>query len=179
MQITAQFGKSQLKKSVYLQISLEKTFSLIEPLLSYDPVHFNLIKNDLVNWAGQNQEHHAFDEGSLNFVHSKTSREVLRIYDAIRLLECQLFPQKKGAACKALLAEVNNKIIRQEGALARLAQAPESVQKEAEARLSLLRMNAAKLNEELDYIAFCIAEVAKLALPPNTQLQPDGELLEA
>lgn len=179
MQITAQFGKSQLKKSVYLQISLEKTFSLIEPLLSYDPVHFNLIKNDLVNWAGQNQEHHAFDEGSLNFVHSKTSREVLRIYDAIRLLDCQLFPEKKGTACKALLAEVNNKIIRQEGALARLSQAPEAVQKEAEVRLSLLRMTAAKLNEELDYIAFCIAEVAKLTLPPNTQLQPGGELLEA
>lgn len=178
IEITAQFGKSQLKKNVYLQISLEKTFSLIEPLLAYDPVHFNLIKNDLVNWGGQNQEHHAFDEGSLNFVHSKTSKEVVRIYDAIRLLECQLFPIRKDSACKALLVEVNNRINRSEARLAQLALAPEAVQKDAEARLSLLRRRAAELTQELDYIAICIAEVAKLNLPPSIQVQPDGEILE-
>ncbi|PBQ09935.1 hypothetical protein CCL07_04385 [Pseudomonas congelans] len=175
--ITAQFGKSQLKKNVYLQVSLERTFSLIEPVLAYDPVHFNLIKNDLVNWAGQNQEHHAFDEGSLNFVHSKTSKEVVRIYDAIRLLECQLFPLKKDIACKALLVEVNDKIDQWVGKLAKLAQAPEGVQKDAETRLRLLRRRADELTQELAYIAVCLAEMAKLNLP-NGQIQPDDELLE-
>jgi DNA sulfur modification protein DndD len=178
MEVTAHFGKAQLKKNVYLQISLEKTFSLIEPLLAYDPVHFNLIKNDLVNWGGQNQEHHAFDEGSLNFVHSKTSKEVVRIYDAIRLLECQLFPAKKDTSCKALLVEVNNMINRSEAKLAALYRAPEAVQKDAETRLNRLRRRAAELTQELDYIATCIAEVAKLNLPPSIQVQPDSELLE-
>src|SRR5690606_14882439 len=175
--ITAQFGKSQLKKNVYLQVSLERTFSLIEPVLAYDPAHFNLIKNDLVNWAGQNQEHHAFDEGSLNFVHSKTSKEVVRIYDAIRLLECQLFPLKKDIACKALLVEVNDKIDQWVGKLAKLAQAPEAVQKDAEARLRLLRVRADELTQELAYIAVCLSEMAKLNLP-NGKMQPDDELLE-
>src|SRR5699024_1824591 len=108
--ITAQFGKSQLKKNIYLQISLETTFALVEPRFAYDSTHFNLIKRDLVNWGGQNQEHHAFDEGSLNFVHSKTSKEVVRIYDAIRLLECQLFPAKKQVSCKNLLDDLAVKI---------------------------------------------------------------------
>lgn len=175
--VTAQFGKSQLKKNVYLQVSLERTFSLIEPVLTYDPVHFNLIKNDLVNWAGQNQEHHAFDEGSLNFVHSKTSKEVVRIYDAIRLLECQLFPLKKDIACKVLLAEVNDKIDQWTGRLAKLSQAPEGVQRDAEERLSLLRRRAEELTQELAYIAVCLAAVTKLKLP-NEQIQPDDMLLE-
>ena len=65
--VTANFNKSQLKKSMYLQVSLEHTFSLVEPFIDYDLSYFNFIKNDLVNWGGQNQEHHAFDEGSLNF----------------------------------------------------------------------------------------------------------------
>ena len=156
--ITAQFGKSHLKKNAYLQISLERTFSLIEPLLAYDPRHFSLIKNDLVNWAGQNQEHHAFDEGSLNFVHSKTSKEVVRIYDAIRLLECQLFPLKKDITCKALLVEVENRIDQWITNIAKLAQAPENVQKEAEARLALLRSRADEITQELEYLAVCLAE---------------------
>lgn len=176
--ITAQFGKSQLKKNVYLQVSLERTFPLIEPLLAYDPVHFNLIKNDLVNWAGQNQEHHAFDEGSLNFVHSKTSKEVVRVYDAIRLLECQLFPLKKNIACKVFLVEVNNKIDQWVAKLAKLAQAPEDVKKDAEARLRLLRRRADELTQELAYIAVCLAEMARLNLLPSGQMHPDDELLE-
>lgn len=176
--ITARFGRSQLKKNAYLQISLEKTFSLIEPFLAYDPAHFNLIKNDLVNWAGQNQEHHAFDDGSLNFVHSKTSKEVVRIYDAIRLLECQLFPLKKDTTCKALLVEIDEMIARGEAKLARLAQAPEAVQQEAEARLRLLRKRRDELTQELAYIAVCLPEMAKLNLPPNGLLQLGHERLE-
>src|SRR5690606_4463816 len=108
--VTANFTKSQLKKSMYLQVSPEHTFSLVEPFIDYDPPYFNFIKHDLLNWGGQNQAQHAFDEGSLNFVHSKTSSEVLRIYDAIRFLECQLFPKRKKESGERYLAEVKEKI---------------------------------------------------------------------
>lgn len=160
--LTAQFGKSQLKKSAYLQISLEKTFSMIEPYLAYDLKHFNLIKNDLVNWSGQNQEHHAFDEGSLNFVHSKTSKEVTNIYDAIRFLECQLFPKKKQESCEAFLEEVKNKIDAWVLKISKLDKAPVQKQQEAQHRLFRLRKRGEELSEELVYIAQCLANTAKL-----------------
>lgn len=167
--VTAQFSKSQLKKNAYLQISLEKTFSLVEPYLAYDLKHFNLIKNDLVNWSGQNQEHHAFDEGSLNFVHSKTSKEVVRIYDAIRLLECQLFPKKKQETCQAFLEDVNKKIGEWVVRIAKLDKAPPHKQQEAQQRLALLRKRGEELAEELAYIAVCLANMAQLSSPPNVE----------
>lgn len=155
--ITAQFGKSNLKKNIYLQISLEKTFGLVETHISYDLTHFNLIKNDLVNWGGQNQEHHAFDEAGLNFVHSKTSKEVIKIYDAIRLLECQLFPAKKQASCQALLQEVNKKIGMCVGKIEKLTMAPTEIKLAAQQRLALLRKRAAELTQELAYVEVCLA----------------------
>ncbi|MCY1286760.1 hypothetical protein D9M68_347070 [compost metagenome] len=159
--VTANFNKSQLKKSMYLQVSLEHTFSLVEPFIAYDLSYFNLIKNDLVNWGGQNQEHHAFDEGSLNFVHSKTSSEVLRIYDAIRFLECQLFPATKKESGEKYLAEVNEKIERSQRKLAGLAKAPVEVQKEHQAALEALEKRAVELNQELQFIEQCLASVAQ------------------
>lgn len=155
--ITAQFGKSNLKKNIYLQISLEKTFALVEPRIAYDLTHFNLIKNDLVNWGGQNQEHHAFDEASLNFVHSKTSMEVIKIYDAIRLLECQLFPTEKHASCQTLLQDVNEKIGVWAGKIEQLTRAPAEVQQAAQQRLTLLHKRADELNQELAYVEVCLA----------------------
>ena len=157
--ITAQFGRSNLKKNIYLQISLEKTFALVEPCIAYDLTHFNLIKNDLVNWSGQNQEHHAFDEDSLNFVHSKTSNEVIKIYNAIRLLECQLFPTKKKASCENLLEETNKKINANVGKIENLSRAPADVQQAAQHRLTLLCKRADELTQELAYIEFCLAGV--------------------
>lgn len=167
--VTAQFGKSQLKKNVYLQISLEKTFSLVEPYLAYDLTHFNLIKNDLVNWSGQNQEHHAFDEESLNFVHSKTSKEVVKIYDAIRLLECQLFSNKKHGTCKAFLEDVNKKIGEWVNRIAKLDKAPVHKQQEAQQRLALLRRRGEELSEELAYIAVCLANTKQESGSPGGQ----------
>lgn len=160
--VTAQFGKSQLKKNNYLQVSLEKTFSLVEPHLAYDPQNFDLIKNDLLNWSGQNQEHHAFDEGSLNFVHSKTSREVIRIYDAIRLLECQLFPHKKQQTCEAFLTEVNAKITEWATRLEKLDKAPPHVREAAQQRLGLLRKRGDELTQEITYIAKCLEGISRL-----------------
>jgi DNA sulfur modification protein DndD len=161
VQVTANFNKSQLKKSMYLQVSLEHTFKLVEPFIDYDQSHFNFIKNDLVNWGGQNQEHHAFDEGSLNFVHSKTSSEVLRIYDAIRFLECQLFTRRKKESGEKYLTEVNETIERSRRRLAGLARAPEEVQKEHQAVLKTLEKRAVELGEELQFIERCLASVAK------------------
>jgi DNA sulfur modification protein DndD len=159
--ITANFNKSQLKKSIYLQVSLERTFSLVEPFIDYDLSNFNFIKNDLVNWSGQNQEHHAFDEGSLNFVHSKTSGEVLRIYDAIRFLECQLFPVRKKESGERYLAEVKKKIERSQRKLSTLTKAPADVQKEHEAALNALEKRAVELGQELQFIEQCLASVAQ------------------
>lgn len=167
--VTAQFGKSQLKKNAYLQISLEKTFSLIEPYLAYDLKHFNLIKNDLVNWSGQNQEHHAFDEGSLNFVHSKTSKEVVKIYDAIRLLECQLFPKKKQETCEAFLEDVNKRIDDWVVRIGKLDKAPAQKQQEAQQRLIRLRRRGEELAEELAYIAVCLANTAQPSAQHNVE----------
>lgn len=159
--VTANFTKSQLKKSMYLQVSLEHTFSLVEPFIDYDLSYFNFIKNDLVNWGGQNQEHHAFDEGSLNFVHSKTSGEVLRIYDAIRFLECQLFPKRKKESGERYLAEVQDKIEKGQRKLAALVKAPADVQKEHQAALNALEKRAVELGQELQFIEQCLASVAQ------------------
>jgi len=158
--ITAQFGRSQLKKNIYLQISLEKTFALVEPHLAYDLTHFDLIKNDLVNWSGQNQEHHAFDEASLNFVHSKTSKEVIRIYDAIRMLECQLFPAKKRLSCQILLKDVNEKINLCIAKIEKLNKAPAEVQQVGRQRLLSLQKRFQELTQELAYV-----EVSLTAVP--------------
>ena len=160
VQVTANFNKSQLKKSMYLQVSLEHTFKLVEPFIDYDLSHFNFIKNDLVNWGGQNQEHHAFDEGSLNFVHSKTSGEVLKIYDAIRFLECQLFMDTKKVSGERYLAEVNEKLERSRRKLAGLARAPEEVQKEHQAGLKALEKRSIELTQELQFIERCVVSVA-------------------
>lgn len=159
--VTAQFGKSQLKKNIYLQISLESTFALVEPRIAYDLSHFHLIKNDLVNWGGQNQEHHAFDEGSLNFVHSKTSKEVIKIYDAIRLLECQLFPAKKQTSCKNLLGDLSEKIGVCAGKIEKLSKAPVEVQQVHKQRLAALQKRAKELTQELAYVEVCLAANAQ------------------
>lgn len=160
VQVTANFNKSQLKKSMYLQVSLEHTFKLVEPFIDYDLSYFNFIKNDLVNWGGQNQEHHAFDEGSLNFVHSKTSGEISKIYDAIRFLECQLFMDKKKESGERYLAEVNEKVEKGRRKLAGLARAPEEVQKEHQAGLKALEKRALELTQELQFIERCVVSMA-------------------
>lgn len=154
--ITAHFNKSQLKRNAFLQISLEKTFSLVEPRIAYDLTNFNLIKNDLINWGGQNQEHHAFDEGSLNFVHSKTSEEVIKVYNAIRLLECQLFPRQKKASSINLLNDINVKITRLSGKIDKLDKAPVEVQKAHNNSLTALKERADEVTQELAYIETCL-----------------------
>lgn len=100
--ITGVFTERHLKPNNLLEISLESMYDLIEAAVAKDTTHLNIIKKDLINWKGQNQEHHAFDETGLNFVHSKTSSEVKDIFTAITKLEYQLFPDD---LCSALLSE--------------------------------------------------------------------------
>ncbi|QKJ37653.1 ATP-binding protein [Pseudomonas sp. MPDS] len=159
LSITAQFGRLSVKNNMFLQVSLEKTFTLIEPHINYDLTHFNLIKSDLVNWRGQNQEHHAFDEGSLNFVHSKTSKEIVRIYDAIRMLECQLFTARKKESGQKFLAELNAKIEWSRKKMPGFAKAPPAVQQERQAALEALEKRAAELEEELNFIERCLESI--------------------
>jgi len=154
--VTAQFKKSALKKSIYLQLSLEKTFALVEPHIAYDRAHYDFIKRDLVNWGGQNQEHHAFDEGSLNFVHSKTSSEVVNIYDAIRFFECQLFTQKKQFSCNNLLEDLRQKIAACLIKIAQMTKAPVEAQQAQQRRLAMLQMREKEVIEELVYVGDCL-----------------------
>lgn len=163
VEITARFERGN-KKNNLLQISLEKTFSLVEPYIAYDKSKFDLIKNNLINWNGQNQEHHAFDEFSYNFVHSKSSAEVIVIFDAIRMFECQLFPEEKTKSCNGILAELNSRIANGTSILAGMAKAPADVQEKARLRLVSLQKAAETIQDEIDFMAAC--ELAKTP-PPN------------
>lgn len=164
IEITARFERGN-KKNNLLQISLEKTFSLVEPYVAHDKSKFDLIKNNLINWSGQNQEHHAFDEFSYNFVHSKSSAEVITIFDAIRMFECQLFPEEKIKSCNDILTDLNTRIANGTSILAGMAKAPMDVQEKARLRLSSLQKAAATIQGEIDFITAC--ELAKAPLPPN------------
>lgn len=157
LSVTARFGRAQLKHNRYLELSLEDTFRLVEQQISYDLSHFGLIKSDLINWRGQNQEHHAFEEGSLNFVHSKTSKEVVKIYDALRLLECQLFPEKKKVSSEKRLIDLNQRIERGARKIAGLDGAPPEVREQHARLLHELKGLAAEVTHELQYIEQCIA----------------------
>jgi len=159
LSVTARFGKAQFKQNMYLQLSLEATFALVEERISYDLTNFGLIKSDLVNWRGQNQEHHAFDDNGLNFVHTKTSTEVVKIYDALRLLQCQLFPGAKKASGEKLLAELNQRIERGTQKIARLGGAPGAVREQHTQLLQELKDRASDVIQELRYIEQCAAAV--------------------
>ncbi|OED67329.1 recombination protein RecF [Vibrio splendidus ZS-139] len=94
IQITTTFSSRQLKKDNWLEISLEATYSEFAKSLNGNVDTFNYLKNDLINWGGQNQEHHAFDEYNYNFSHATTSLEVQTIYEKLWVFEVQLNQDK-------------------------------------------------------------------------------------
>ncbi|MCY1294662.1 hypothetical protein D9M70_439670 [compost metagenome] len=102
-------------------------------------------------------------------MHSKTSKEVVRIYDAIRLLECQLFPRKKQETCEAFLEDVNKRIGEWVVRIGKLDKAPAHKQQEAQQRLALLRKRGAELAEELAYISVCLANTAQPSAQPKVE----------
>lgn len=93
-------------------------------------------------------------------MHSKTSGEVLKIYDAIRFLECQLFMDKKRESGERYIADVNEKIEKGRRKLVGLARAPEDMQQEHQAGLKALEKRAIELTKELQFIESCIGSVA-------------------
>lgn len=94
IQVTTQFTSRQLKKDNWLEISLEATYAKVSESLGENVATFNFLKNDLINWGAQNQEHHAFDEYNYNFSHSTTSVEVQSIYEKLWVLEAQFKPNE-------------------------------------------------------------------------------------
>src|SRR5690606_21498462 len=73
---------------------LEDMYDVIADRYGYTE-SFKKVKNDLINWQGQNQEHHAFDESSYNFVHAKTSGEVEEIFESIFELSLRIFKKNR------------------------------------------------------------------------------------
>jgi DNA sulfur modification protein DndD len=158
--MTGVFAPNNLRPENLLEISLEQMYKLIVPATVWDPSNLDLIKKDLINWKGQNQEHHAFDEHSFNFVHSKTSPEIQGIYQSIKLLEYQLFPADFKAALDAereLLSDrwaQANKKLADEGFVTHAK--PESVE---EFRLRKLECEAGigRIDQDLLYVVKCLA----------------------
>ncbi|WP_237749775.1 hypothetical protein [Bordetella bronchiseptica] len=89
----------------------------------------------------------------------------MRIYDAIRFLECQLFPARKKESGLRHLAEVKEKIERSQRKAVALAKAPADVQKEHKAALSALEQRAIELGQELEFIEQCLASTAQRDKP--------------
>jgi DNA sulfur modification protein DndD len=52
-----------------------------------DNEHLKVLHTDEINYKGINQEHHSFDEFNFNFIHSRTSMEVQKIFDAVAGLD--------------------------------------------------------------------------------------------
>lgn len=86
-EIKGKFRRDQ--KSNLLKPSLESVYGVLERSFP-NSKNLEVIRKDLINWQGQNQEHHTFDENSFNFVHSKNSNEVQIIYDAVRRFSYEL-----------------------------------------------------------------------------------------
>ncbi|EHR0229187.1 hypothetical protein V8038_001787 [Vibrio parahaemolyticus] len=87
IEVKAKFSERNYRKNNLLEISLEDTYRKFEDCFSDKHGIFLLLKKDLVNWQGQNQEHHGYDEYNLNFSHSTTSDEVRVIYESLCKLE--------------------------------------------------------------------------------------------
>jgi DNA sulfur modification protein DndD len=169
IKVTGIFAPNNLRPENLLEISLEQMYKLIVPATVWDPSNLDVIKRDLINWKGQNQEHHAFDEHGFNFVHSKTSPEIQRIYQSIKFLEYQLFPADFKASLDSehellsgRLAQANKKLA-DDGFVAHAK--PESVE---EFRLRKLECEAGigRIEQELLYVAKCLAN---RYVPPEQQ----------
>jgi DNA sulfur modification protein DndD len=74
-------------------VSVEPTLGSIyralnEKLLNND--NLKILHQDEINFKGINQEHHSFDEFNFNFIHSRTSIEVQKIFEAVNGLDKDL-----------------------------------------------------------------------------------------
>jgi DNA sulfur modification protein DndD len=162
VKLTAVFSPNNLRPENLLEINLELMYKLINPALAWDTSNIDVIKRDLINWKGQNQEHHAFDENSFNFVHSKTSPEIQRIYEATKRLEHQLFPNDIKSALQADRAMLFERLTHAERKLADqgfVANAKPDVVDEFEQRKVNCKAGIDRIDQDLLYVEVCLANV--------------------
>ena len=77
--------KGTLKPNEF-HISIEPSLGAIYRVLNeklIDNEHLKILHHDEINYQGINQEHHSFDEYNFNFIHSRTSHEVQKIFNAV------------------------------------------------------------------------------------------------
>ncbi|MBX8520466.1 AAA family ATPase [Pseudomonas cichorii] len=159
IKLTGVFAPNNLRPENLLEISLEQMYKLVIPATLWDSSNIDVIKKDLINWKGQNQEHHAFDEHSFNFVHSKTSPEIQGIYQSIKRLEYQLFPADFKAALDSERELLSNRLAQANKKLADQGfvehAKPESVE---EFRLRKLECESGlgRIEQDLLYVEKCV-----------------------
>jgi DNA sulfur modification protein DndD len=161
--ISASFSSRQLRPSNFLEITLESTYLHVENAVRWDMDNINIVKKDLINWRGQNQEHHAFDEKSFNFVHAKTSGEVKVIFESVERLEYQLFPADFLQALSTEKLALENKVTRVNVQLENsdfVAKAPKEKVKEYSVRRDELLNMLTKLDADLKYVELSMSKAA-------------------
>ncbi|ARJ40971.1 hypothetical protein B1H58_02475 [Pantoea alhagi] len=94
-ELRGRFSSRQFQQPNYIKVSIESMYGLILDTFSLHSENIDIIKNSLINWSAQNQEHHAFNENGYNIVHAKTSNEVKVIFKSIRRFEIQTCASKK------------------------------------------------------------------------------------
>lgn len=94
-ELRGRFSSRQLQQPNYIKVSIESMYGLILDTFAQHSENIDIIKNSLINWSAQNQEHHAFNENGYNIVHAKTSDEVKIIFKSIRRFEIQTCASKK------------------------------------------------------------------------------------
>jgi len=107
LKISGQF--SNVINGNHIKVSLESIYKQLGKKYS-DNSNFNIIKNDLINWKAQNQEHHSYDEHSFNFVHSKNSDEISKIYEALKEFEIDINLERKIKMLKDNLNSVQREL---------------------------------------------------------------------
>ncbi|WP_337970130.1 hypothetical protein [Virgibacillus salexigens] len=106
-ELTGKF--TNVSKSNLLQVSLESIYAKLNEVFP-DNENLKSIKKDLINWKAQNEEHHSFDEHSLNFVHSKNSNEVSNIYKSIKRFINDMDPHASISQLESDLKVTENKL---------------------------------------------------------------------
>lgn len=82
MELTAFFAKNRITKSNLLEPSLDMVYSVFEKDTNIkNNMDYKKLKKDPIVWQLLNQEHHAFDENSLNAIHAKTSAEIREVFE--------------------------------------------------------------------------------------------------
>jgi DNA sulfur modification protein DndD len=95
---------------VAIEPSLGSIYRVLKEKLT-DNGHLKVLHTDEINYKGINQEHHSFDEFNFNFIHSRTSTEVQKIFDAVSGLDDDIqFLKNHQSLLSALLKSLENSV---------------------------------------------------------------------